>query len=94
MATQTAQIKCINKDPRQDPYHAITHVGGYETSHWKLSLHEAIRHIENGEWEFFVAMNGRRVMVRVEISARGHKYLRTEADGREPNNLLALPECP
>jgi hypothetical protein len=24
----------------------------------------------------------------------GNKYIKTEADGREPNNLLSLAECP
>jgi hypothetical protein len=24
----------------------------------------------------------------------GKKYIKTEADGPHPNNLLALPECP
>jgi len=36
---------------------------------------------------------GRRVRVIVETHNR-RKYLKTEADGYAPNNLLALPECP
>ncbi|MGO7416641.1 DUF3892 domain-containing protein [Rhizobium ruizarguesonis] len=27
-------------------------------------------------------------------SAAGNKYLKTTADGDQPNNLLSLPECP
>ena len=30
----------------------------------------------------------------VAISQRGNKYLKTQADGEQPDNLLALPECP
>lgn len=90
-----AQIKCINKDPRLDPYHAITHVGGYVTDHWKLTLDDAINKIERGEWNFYVEQpKGDSVWVKVATSKYGNKYLKTEADGDEPNNLLSLPECP
>ncbi len=44
----TAQIKCINKNPRNDIYHAITHVGGFADKQWKLTLDDAIGKIERG----------------------------------------------
>ena len=92
---QTAQIKCINKDPRFDPYNRITHVGGVGATRWKLTLDDAISKIERGEWEFFVERpTGDRVRVVVAISRASKKYLKTTADGDEPNNLLSLPECP
>ncbi|MDD3927909.1 MAG: DUF3892 domain-containing protein, partial [bacterium] len=28
------------------------------------------------------------------VSASGNKYLKTQNDGEQPNNLLSLPECP
>ncbi len=90
---QSAQIKCINKDPRQDRYSAITHVGGYGTSQWKLTLDEAIRYIESGEWSFYTLVGGHRRDV-VVASRSGRKYLRTTADADTPDNLLSLPECP
>ncbi|NZD53535.1 DUF3892 domain-containing protein [Rhizobium leguminosarum] len=91
----TAQIKCINKNPRNDIYRAITHVGGYVTSQWKLTLDDAIGKIERGEWAFYVDRpTGDRVWVEVAVSRFGNKYLKTDADGDEPNNLLSLPECP
>lgn len=91
----TAQIKCINKDDRYNPYERITHVGGYVTKQWKLTLDDAIGKIERGEWEFYVDRpKGDRVWVQVAVSRFGYKYLKTEADGDEPNNLLDLPECP
>jgi hypothetical protein len=31
--------------------------------------------------------------VIVAISRYGHKYLKTVADGEQPNNLLSLYEC-
>lgn len=92
--TPTAQIKCINKTNRQSPYERISHVGGYETSQWKVTTDDAIGMIERGEWRFYVEVNGDRVEVEVAVSRHGNKYLKTVADGDEPNNLLSLPECP
>lgn len=93
--TKTAQIKCINKNPRLDPYHRITHVGGYTDRQWKITLDDAIGMIERREWAFYVDRPlGDRVWVRVAVSRHGNKYLRTDADDDAPNNLLSLPECP
>ncbi len=94
MAVKTAQIICINKDDRYNPYERITHVGGYVNSQWKLTLSRAIELIESGEWQFYVSVEGHSVWVRVAISPNGNKYLKTEPDDQEPNNLLSLPECP
>jgi hypothetical protein len=92
--TKTAQIKCINKSPRDDPYHRITHVGGFVNSQWKLTLDDAIDKIERGEWAFYtVAPQGHRRNVQVAIRL-GRKYLKTDADYDTPDNLLSLPECP
>ena len=91
---QTAQIKCINKSDRTSAYERITHVGGFGTTRWKLTLDDAIGKIERNEWRFYVSVNGDSVWVVVAVSAHGHKYLKTEPDGDMPNNLLSLPECP
>jgi hypothetical protein len=60
---------------------------------WLLTQPDAIAGIESGKWSFFVRAGGREVKVIVCISRFGHKYLTTEADGEQPNNLLSLPEC-
>lgn len=87
------EIDCITKRDRSNPYERITHVGGVNSNgRWKLSQEEAIRGIENGEYAFYVIANNHRVNV-VVASRYGNKYLKTEADGVEPNNLLSLPEC-
>lgn len=90
---QSAQIKCINKNPREDRYNSITHVGGYTDRQWKITQDEAITYIERGEWEFYTFANGHRTEVFV-ASRNGRKYLKTRADYDTPDNLLSLPECP
>jgi len=34
------------------PHERITHVGGYESSQWKMTLNEAIGKIESGDQVF------------------------------------------
>lgn len=91
--TQQAQIKCINKNPREDRHHSITHVGGYTDQRWKITKEDAIGKIEQREWDFYTMVGGHRVNVIV-ASRNGRKYLKTEADYDTPDNLLSLPECP
>ena len=96
MATNYAEIKCINKTPRNDPWDRIQNVGGINPNgtRWKQSQQQTIQEIESGSWGFYVMQNGRRVDVIVAVSRFGNKYIKTTADGEQPNNLLSLPECP
>lgn len=90
----TLQIQCINKSDRYNPWERITYVGGYSNGRWKYTQQDAIAKIERGECKFWVDANGKSVWVVVGVSRHGNKYLKTEADGDDPNNLLNLPECP
>ncbi len=91
------QIRCINKSDRYNAHERITHVGGVggDGKRWKLTQTAAIDGIDSGKWGFYVEQPpGHRVDVVVGRSAHGHRYLKTSADAEQPNNLLALPECP
>jgi hypothetical protein len=84
------QIRCINKDDRNNPYERITHVGGVD---WKITQVNAINYIKSGEYSFYVEKNSQKVMVMIAISRFGNEYIKTVPDDDEPNNLLSLPEC-
>ena len=89
------QIQCINKSDRMSAHERIKFIGGsHNGKRWKLALDQAIQDIEAGKYRFFVSVNGDSVWVIVATSASGHKYLKTQNDGDQPNNLLSLPECP
>ncbi|MBA4179627.1 MAG: DUF3892 domain-containing protein [Chloroflexi bacterium] len=91
------RVTCINKSDRYNPHERIRSIGGKNAdgTAWKLTQQAAIEGIESGKWSFYVERPaGDRVRVVVALSAAGNKYLKTEADGDQPNNLLALPECP
>jgi hypothetical protein len=87
---RTAQITCINKSDRYNPHEAITHVGGQGFWHTQAT---AILLIEAGQRSFWVHVGGKSVWVIVAKSRWGNKYLKTQDDGEDENNLLSLPEC-
>ncbi len=85
------QVTCINKrGGHYSPHERIQAIGG---TGWKHREEDAIRWIETGAESYFLTVNYRNVNVVVAVH-QGRRYLKTDADGYEPNNLLALPECP
>ena len=89
------EVKCINKSDRQNTHERILSIGGIENgTRWKLPQQQAISIIETGTGGFHVIRGGYTAKVVVAVSRYGYKYLKTEADGEQPDNLLSLPECP
>ena len=89
------QIDCIEKDDRLNPHEAIQNIGGRnpDGKRWSLTQKQAIDGIDSGKWDFYVVAAGRHVKVIVATSRYGNKYIKTEADGDSPNNLLSLQSC-
>lgn len=84
-----AQIRCINKQPRNNTHEGITHLGG---DGWKWTRKQVIDSIEEGTNTFYTFVAGKRANVGVVNGSNG-KYVRTYADGTWNDNLLALMEC-
>ena len=94
MATRV-EIRCINKSDHADPHDRILNVGGINAdgTRWKLSQSEAIHSIVNDTYLFYVKRGGNITYVVIATQS-GWKYLKTTADGDQPDHLLSLPECP
>lgn len=92
----SVQIRCINKSDRPNPHERILNIGGVnpDGQRWKLTQQQAIDGIEQRRWRFYVSAGGSTVWVVVAVSRYGNKYIKTTADGEQPDNLLSLPECP
>lgn len=95
MATKL-QVKCINKSDRSNAHERIKAIGGNSGGQqWKHPESQAIQFIKNGAYEYYVINNeGKEIAVIIGKSKYGNEYLKTTADGEQPDNLLSLPECP
>jgi len=95
MATKL-QVKCINKTDRYNAHERIKNVGGNNAGQqWKHAEPYAIQSIKDGTYVYYVINNeGKEIAVIIATSRYGNEYLKTVADGEQPDNLLSLPECP
>lgn len=87
------QVTCINKNDRFNPYERITDVGIVtDQGTLRKTQKEIISYIEEGH-TFYVQAGGVKAYLEIAISPFDNKYIKTKADGKEPNNLLSLDEC-
>ena len=89
------EVTCINKPHRMSAHEHITHIGN-TANNWRMTREEAIRRIETQQEAFYTIdrTTGRKMYIGV-VRGDGMKaaYLRTHADGKWSDNLLALDEC-
>jgi len=85
------QITCIRKREHYNPHERITHIGNQQ-GNWMLTESAAIRRIKTNTDSFFTYVDAKEADVVVAVH-NGREYLKTTADGYEPNNLLSLSDC-
>ena len=89
-------IRSIVKTERTNAYERIIAICGLlpDGSHWTLTQEQAVSQIEDRTCAFYIErVGGRRFDVIVAIDLQAHKYLKTVADGEQPDQLLHLPAC-
>ena len=92
MTKSSHQVTC-HKPDNTDPDRRLQGLGGSADGGWYRDIDFLIAGIEAGNYDLWtVAPDGKSVWVIV-ANRNARKYLKTETDGIEPNNLLALPHC-
>ena len=90
------RVDCINKTDRQSAWERIHRLGGTRDDNgerWSCSQQECVAYIEKGVQFYVERPAGHRTKLIVATSRFGNKYVKTERDGEQPDNLLSLPEC-
>jgi hypothetical protein len=89
-------VECIQRTDGQDAHERIKAIGGgLPGRSWKHTHADAIVWAEGHVFVYYIInRDGREEKVIVAMSEHGHKYLKTTADGEQPDSLLNLPECP
>ncbi|MDQ3823859.1 MAG: DUF3892 domain-containing protein, partial [Actinomycetota bacterium] len=92
--TREWRITAVDRRVHGSPQLRIRGVSGVrpEGGTWRMTTEQVVSAIRRGERFYVEEPAGDRVDVVVSRTATGRTYLRTEADGDIPNNLLALPE--
>ena len=87
------QITCATQDGN-DSDSRIDAVGGpIGTDTWVMPIEDAITRIERDGWTFWTQVDGQTAEVRLHERG-GNKFLQTEGDNTETNNLKKLENCP
>lgn len=88
------EVNCVQKPNRNSPHEHITHIG-HAGGKWRMTTEAAIARIDAGRDAFYTldTVTKTRVYIGVVREAGKAPYLRTHADGKWNNNLLAQQEC-
>ncbi len=76
-----------------NPHERIQGVAGDAGNGWYRTEDQVISDLASGLNSYYVSVNGQSVAVTT-AQHEGRTYIKTVADGYEPNNLLNLPEPP
>ena len=90
------RIRSVVKTQRTNAVERISAICGLtpDGGHWTLTQEQAVSQIEDGSCAFYIERVGdRRSDVVVAMDLQAHKYLKTVADGEQPDQLLHLPDC-
>ena len=90
------RIRSIVKTERTDAHERIKDICGLmpDGSHWTLKHEDAVLQVENRTCAFYIERPGdKRYDVIVAMDVRAHKYLKTDTDRDQPDELLFLPTC-
>lgn len=90
------RVTCITKrGGHHNPHERIQGIGGGASAltQWWRAEADAIMEVGRDPKAYFVSVGERSIWLTV-ANHLGRKYLKTQADGYSPDNLLALPECP
>lgn len=91
---QEYEVNCIIKPNRQSAHEHITHIGNTHAQ-WCLSREAAIQRIDAKTERYYTVdkASGKKAYIGVVRDAGKAPYLRTYADSKWNDNLLAQPEC-
>lgn len=81
------------RQARKDSDGDIAAIGDTGSSWSPRSKADAINDIDSGGINYYVPWNSGRTEIRVVNSTRYGRYLRTDRDDTEKNNLEDLPSC-
>ena len=88
------KVDCITKPNRESRHEHITHIGN-SNGGWQLSRETAIGRIDSKQESYYTVdeQTSRKVYIGVVREAGKAPFLRTHADGKWNDNLLAQREC-
>jgi hypothetical protein len=90
------QVSCITKSPPHGGHEHITHIGGTAGGGWRLPKETAIQRIDAKSESYYTVdqPTGRKIDIGVVRESGKAPFLRTHADGKWNDNLLAQATCP